>query len=123
MIFFFIKLSSTRLKNFSFMRSLPIISITYYVDGSKSATRSVDAYLINTRLFFFVLSVILTINEVEMDAALQCILNLLITRSTNFLLCSNSKVSLRKLQTKHDSKTDTMTTQTLHLLHFFQPHI
>lgn len=48
------------------------------------------------------------------------LLNLPTTIATNFLICS--KVSLRKFQAKGDSKINTLTPQTLHLLHFFQQY-
>ena len=42
---------------------------------------------------------------------------------TAFLICSNTRVALRKLEAKDESKINTLTAQILYLLHSFEPHV
>lgn len=74
-------------------------------------------HLIDTHLSSFALPPILNVNEIEICAIYQCLLNLPTTLSTEYLICSVSQVSLRKLHAKENLKFDTSTAQTLHLLH------
>jgi hypothetical protein len=59
-----------------------------------------------------------------MCAIYQCLLNLPIALYTKYFICSDSKNSLRKLQTNDDSKLDTLTAQTLFFLqHLLQSNV